>query len=55
MKHFQPAKKRNQAGFSLLEMLIAVSLFIIVTGSIYTLLELGRSDRSRKTPGLQCI
>jgi prepilin-type N-terminal cleavage/methylation domain-containing protein len=47
MKHFQPAKKRNQAGFSLLEMLIAVSLFIIVTGSIYTLLELGRSDRSR--------
>ena len=47
MKYFQSDKKSNQAGFSLLEMLIAVSLFIIVTGSIYTLLELGRSDRNR--------
>lgn len=47
MKDSQKDKKLIQAGFSLLEMLIAVSLFIIVTGSIYTLLELGRSDRSR--------
>lgn len=47
MKYSQPDKQLSQAGFSLLEMLIAVSLFIIVTGSIYTLLELGRSDRSR--------
>jgi prepilin-type N-terminal cleavage/methylation domain-containing protein len=40
-------KKIVQAGFSLLEMLVAISLFLIVTGSVYTLLELGRSDRSR--------
>lgn len=47
MKYFQSDKKSNQAGFSLLEMLVAISLFIIITGSIYTLLELGRSDRNR--------
>lgn len=40
-------KNKNQAGFSVLEMLVAATIFIIVTGSIYALLELGRSDRSR--------
>ncbi len=40
-------KKENQAGFSLLEMLVAVTIFLVVTGSIYALLELGRSDRNR--------
>lgn len=47
MEYLQSKDRENQAGFSLLEMLVAVSLFIIVTGSIYTLLELGRSDRNR--------
>ena len=42
-------KKKNQAGFSLLEMIVAISLFVIVTGSVYALLELGRSDRSRSS------
>lgn len=47
MEQMQSKNRKYQAGFSLLEMLVAVSLFIIVTGSIYTLLELGRSDRNR--------
>lgn len=46
-EYLQSNKKLGQAGFSLLEMLVAVSLFIIVTGSVYALLELGRSDRNR--------
>lgn len=45
--HNQPKNKTNQAGFSLFEMLVAVALFIIVTGSMFALLELGRSDRNR--------
>lgn len=40
-------KKVRQAGFTLLEMLVSVSIFVVVTGSIYALLELGRSDRNR--------
>lgn len=40
-------KKDGQFGFTLLEMMVAITLFMIVTGSIYALLELGRSDRSR--------
>lgn len=47
MKYSQSDRKFSQAGFSLLEMLVAISLFLVVTGSIYSLLELGRSDRNR--------
>ena len=47
MKYSQTTKNVNQAGFSLLEMLVAIGLFLIVTGSVYSLLELGRSDRNR--------
>ena len=44
----QTSVKRNrQAGFSLLEMIVATTIFIMVTGSIYGLLELGREDRNR--------
>lgn len=35
----------SQGGFSLMEMMIAILLFIIVTGAIYGLLEVSRSDR----------
>jgi Tfp pilus assembly protein PilW len=45
--HRYSDKRNGQAGFSVLEMLVAVTIFIIVTGSIYALLELGRSDRNR--------
>ena len=47
INHRYLQKKKNQAGFSVLEMLVAATIFIIVTGSIYALLELGRSDRNR--------
>lgn len=46
-KNYCPSDNNvTQAGFSLLEMIVAISLFIIVTGSIYGLLELGRVDRN---------
>lgn len=38
---------RRQSGFSLLELLIAMILFLIVTGSIYGLMQLGTYDRNR--------
>ncbi|CAN5387969.1 hypothetical protein BH10ACI3_BH10ACI3_04090 [soil metagenome] len=40
-------KPQAQAGFSLLELLIAMVLFLIVTGSIYGLMQLGMYDRNR--------
>lgn len=46
-KYCSLKEKESQAGFSLLEMLVGISIFIIVTGSMYGLLELGRSDRNR--------
>lgn len=36
---------KQESGFTLLELLISVVLFIIVTGAIYGLLEVARSDR----------
>jgi prepilin-type N-terminal cleavage/methylation domain-containing protein len=35
------------SGFTLLELLVSITIFIVVTGSIYALLELGRSDKNR--------
>src|SRR5438477_11436814 len=40
-------RDRRQGGFSLLELLIAMVLFLIVTGSIYGLMQLGTYDRNR--------
>lgn len=37
----------RQSGFSLLELLIAMVIFLIVTGSIYGLMQLGTYDRNR--------
>ncbi len=39
--------KKAEAGFTLLEMLVAMVVFLIVTGSIYGLLQVGRIDRNR--------
>ena len=36
-----------QAGFTILEMVVAVAIFTIVVGAIYALLEVGRSDAFR--------
>lgn len=38
---------KKQAGFSILELLIAMVIFLVVTGAIYGLLALGRYDRNR--------
>ncbi len=40
---------KGEKGFSLLELLIAMVIFLIVTGSIYGLLSLGRYDRNRSS------
>jgi len=40
---------KRENGFSLLELLIAMVIFLIVTGSIYGLLSLGRYDRNRSS------
>ncbi len=40
-------KGRGELGFTLLEMIVAMTLFLIVIGSIYGLMQIGRTDRSR--------
>jgi prepilin-type N-terminal cleavage/methylation domain-containing protein len=39
------ANKSNQSGFSMIEMIIGVTVFTIVMGAIYGLLQVGRSGR----------
>lgn len=36
---------RRDGGFTLLELLVSVGIFVIITGSIYSLLRVGTSDR----------
>lgn len=40
-------ERNNEKGFSLLELMISVVLFIIITGSIFGLMEITRIDRNR--------
>lgn len=40
---------RREDGFSLMELLIAMTIFLIVTGSIYALMQLGMYDRNRSS------
>jgi prepilin-type N-terminal cleavage/methylation domain-containing protein len=40
-------KHDSESGFSLLELIIAMVIFLIVTGAIYGLLQLGMYDRNR--------
>ena len=46
--HFRYARGRSraaeEAGFSLLEVLVAIAIFMVVIGAMYALLEVGRSD-----------
>ncbi len=39
--------RKREAGFSLLELLIAMVIFLIISGAIYGLLQLGMYDRNR--------
>ncbi|HEY0426948.1 MAG TPA: prepilin-type N-terminal cleavage/methylation domain-containing protein [Pyrinomonadaceae bacterium] len=41
--------KNSQKGFSLLEMIVAITIFLIVTGAVYGLLQIGRIDRNRSS------
>lgn len=43
------AVEPDQKGFTLLELLVAMVIFLIVTGSIYGLLQVGRVDRNRSS------
>jgi prepilin-type N-terminal cleavage/methylation domain-containing protein len=38
--------KINQAGFSLIEVVFSMMIFLMITGTIYGLLEIGRTDRN---------
>lgn len=44
-----PDAKQAQQGFSLLELMVAVTIFLIVTGSVFGLLQIGRIDRNRSS------
>lgn len=39
----------SEKGFSLVELLVAMIIFVIITGSIFGLLEVGRIDRNRSS------
>ncbi|HEX8567866.1 MAG TPA: prepilin-type N-terminal cleavage/methylation domain-containing protein [Pyrinomonadaceae bacterium] len=39
--------RKNESGFSLIELLVSMVIFLIVTGAIYGLLQVGRLDRNR--------
>lgn len=59
-RRFAQAQKRSGeraiGGFTLIELLVAMAIFLIVTGAIYSLLEVGRSDNftaNQKTELLQ--
>lgn len=41
--------KKSQKGFTLLEMIVAITIFLIVTGAVYGLLQIGRIDRNRSS------
>lgn len=40
-------KKSGEKGFTLVELLVAMTIFLIVTGVIYGMLQIGRIDRNR--------
>lgn len=41
--------KKSQLGFSMIEVVVAMVLFLIVTGSVFGLLRVGRFDRNRSS------
>jgi len=44
-----PRSLMSEKGFSLIELLIAMVIFLLVTGTIYGLLEVGRANRDRSS------
>lgn len=49
------AAENHQAGFSLLEMIIAIAIFGIITGVVYGLLEVARNDRLTTTERVESL
>jgi prepilin-type N-terminal cleavage/methylation domain-containing protein len=47
--HRETGENSREAGFSLLELIIAMVIFLIVTASIYGLMQVGRVDRNRSS------
>ena len=47
--HRETGDNSREAGFSLLELMIAMVIFLIVTASIYGLMQVGRVDRNRSS------
>jgi prepilin-type N-terminal cleavage/methylation domain-containing protein len=45
----QKGRTRFEAGFTLLELLVAMSIFIIVIALVYGMLQIGRVDRNRSS------
>ena len=41
--------KKSQLGFSLLELIVSIVIFTIITGAIFGLLQVGRIDRNRSS------
>lgn len=48
-KTLTDSKAEKSAGFSLLEIMVAMVIFLIVTGAIFGLLQVGRVDKSRSS------
>jgi hypothetical protein len=47
MKQKNSTKNQNQSGFSLIELSFSMLVFMMITGTMFGLLELGRNDSSR--------
>ncbi|MBS1792427.1 MAG: prepilin-type N-terminal cleavage/methylation domain-containing protein [Acidobacteria bacterium] len=47
MRHHEKTNQSNQAGFSIVEMIVAMVVFMIIVGTIYGLLQIGLIDRNR--------
>lgn len=47
--------RKTQAGFTLIELMISLTLFLIVTASIYGLLQVARLDRSTSTQRVETM
>jgi type II secretory pathway pseudopilin PulG len=47
MKNLPNSKHSNESGFSIVELIIAMVLFLIIIGTIYGLLQVGLIDRNR--------
>jgi prepilin-type N-terminal cleavage/methylation domain-containing protein len=55
MRTHKTIGRRAEAGFTLLEMVVASAIFMVVTGAIYGLLKVGRSSRFTSSQRVESI